>query len=264
MSEDFVLNEEGLQANHNDVKRSMVGGRRSVITDTIAGHNDLVGGQSYNIVVSGMDPSTVIDPRTMELEFEFENLNTTKTDCWFKNNLGRLLVKKLEVMIGGTKIYQNGYESMFNVFHDKWKSEAELKKMARFGIASEQVRKYWSGATLPGAGSETADFRLVESRNRLCLKLDKVFKGSGAFYPYGVNQPITFRITLPSAEELMETASGKTATGYKLKDVLIRYDTIIIMSLTPKSTKRTRVTWQQTRAWLTKRANKLYTINLGS
>ena len=93
MSECFVLNEEGLQANHNGVKRSMVGGRRSVITDTIAGHNDLEGGQSYNIVVSGMDPSTVIDPRTMELEFEFENGNTTPGDCWFKNNLGRLLVE---------------------------------------------------------------------------------------------------------------------------------------------------------------------------
>ena len=45
MSEDFVLTEEGLQANYNDVKRSMVGGRRSVVTDTIVGHNDLVGGQ---------------------------------------------------------------------------------------------------------------------------------------------------------------------------------------------------------------------------
>ena len=67
MSEDFVLNEEGLQADHNDVKRSMVGGRRSVVTDTIAGHNDLKGGQSYNIVVSGMDPNTVIDPRPEEV-----------------------------------------------------------------------------------------------------------------------------------------------------------------------------------------------------
>ena len=122
MSEDFVLT-EGLQAYHNDVKRSMVGGRRSVVTDTIAGHNDLVGGQLHNIVVSGMDPSTVIDPRTME--FEFEN---SGTGCFFKNNLGRLLVKRLEVMIGGTKIYQNDHESMFNIFHDKWKSEAELKK----------------------------------------------------------------------------------------------------------------------------------------
>ena len=194
MSEDFVLNEEGLQANHNDVKHSMVGGHRS---DTIAGHNDLVGGQSYNIVISGMDPSTVIDPRTMELEFE--NLNTTKSDCWFKDNLRRLLVKKLEVMIGGTKIYQSDHKSTFNVFHDKWKSAAELKKMARFGIASEDARKYWSGHTIPGSptGDPAKAKTLVESRDRLCLKLDKVFKGSGAFYPYGINQPATFRITLP-------------------------------------------------------------------
>ena len=72
-------------ANHNDVKRSIVAGRRSVVTDTIAGHNDLKGGQSYNIVVSGMYPSMVIDPKTMELEFEFQNLDDK---CWFRNNLG--------------------------------------------------------------------------------------------------------------------------------------------------------------------------------
>ena len=188
-----MLNEEGLQAAHNDVKRSMVDGRRSVITDTIAGHNDLVGGQSYNIVISGMDPSTVIDPRTMELEFEFQNLGT---NCFFKNNLGHLLVKKLEVMIGGTKIYQKDHESMFNIFHDKWKSQAELNKMARFGIASDNAQKLWSGMTVSGGATATA---LTENRDRLCLKLDKVFRGSGAFYPYGINQPVTFRITLPPA-----------------------------------------------------------------
>ena len=191
MSEDFVLTEEGLQANHNDVKRSMVGGRRSVVTDTIAGHNDLEGGQSYNVVVSGMDPSTVIDPRTMELEFEFENLGT---NCFFKNNLGRLLVKRLEVMIGGTKIYQNDHESMFNTFHDKWKSRAELNKMARFGIATENARKLWSGMTVSGDKVATA---LTENRDRLCLKLDKVFRGSGAFDPYGINQPVRFELHFP-------------------------------------------------------------------
>ena len=236
MSEDFVLTEEALQAKHNDVKRSMVGGRRLVVTDTIAGHNDLVGGQSYNIVVSGIDPSTVIDPRTMELEFEFEN---SGTGCFFKNNLGRLLVKRLEVMIGGTKICQNDHESMFNIFHDKWKSEAELKKMAQFGIASEQARKYWSGFTIPDSPTDAQKSAksLVESRDRLCLKLDEVFRGSGAFYPYGINQPVTFRITLPSAEELMEldtNVSGAATKNYKLKDVLIRYDTITYNEFDPK------------------------------
>ena len=109
--------------------------------------------------------------------------------------------------------------------------------MARFGIAREQARKYWSGHNIPTTptNDEKAPKALVESRDRLCLKLDKVFRGSGAFYPYGINQPVTFRITLPSAEELMETSgSGKTATDYKLKDVLIRYDTITYDEFDPK------------------------------
>ena len=116
-------------------------------------------------------------------------------------------------MFGGTNIYQNDHESMFNIFHHKWKSAAELKKMSRFGIASEEARQYWSGKALPSAGNETASSRLVESRDHLCLKLDKVFRGSGAFYPYRINQPVTFPITLPSAEELMEVKSGESANG---------------------------------------------------
>ena len=231
MSEDFVLNEEGLQADHNDVKRSMVGGRRSLVTDTIAGHNDLTGGQSYNITIDKLDPSTVIDPRTMELKFEFQNLDDK---CWFKNNLGRLLVNKLSVKIGATTVYTNDYESLFNIFH-KWKSEGELKKMARFGIANENARKLWSGVTVNG---DAAAKRLADNRNRLCLKLDKVFKGSGSFYPYGINQPVTFRITLPPASELMEEPTGITSKGYKLKDVLIRYDTITYQEFDPKEYKK--------------------------
>ena len=106
-------------------------------------------------------------------------------------------------------------------------------------FASEQARKYWSGFTIPDSPTDAQKpaKSLVESRDRLCLKLDKVFRASGAFYPYGINQPLTFQITLPSAEELMEldtNVSGAATKNYKLKDVLIRYDTITYNEFDPK------------------------------
>ena len=61
-----------------------------------------------------------------------------------------------------------------------------------------------------------------------------MFKGSGSFYPYGINQPVTFQITLPPTEDLMEIPTGQKTAGYKLKDVLIRYDTITYQEFEPK------------------------------
>ena len=114
MSDIVGSGNSGLQADHSDVVETMVGGRCSVITYAFP-NNSFSSGQTYRFVIPRLDAMSVIDPKTIELEFEFVNANNKS---WFLNNLGRLLVKKLEVTVGGTSVYTNNGESLFSIYHD--------------------------------------------------------------------------------------------------------------------------------------------------
>ena len=171
---------------------------------------------------------SVIDPKTIELEFEFVNENNKS--C-FLNNLGGLLVKKLEVKVGGTSVYTNNGESVFSIYHDKWKSDKQRAKMARYGLAKEEARKLWSGFE-PKPTDDDAVL-LTSDRNRLCVKLDRVFAGAGALYPMGISQNIIFKITIPEASEIMDATTGSKPEGFTLKDAQIRFESITFNSFDP-------------------------------
>ena len=148
-------------------------------------------------------------------------------------NLGRLLIKKLEVRIVGRSVYSNNRERVFSVYHDLWKSDKQRAKMARFGLASTKARQIWSGNTANSPSEK--ETLLASNRKRLCTKLDKVFAGGGALYPYGIAEDIFFRVTLPDAKEIMDADSGSKATGFTLKDVNIRFESIICNQFDPSA-----------------------------
>ncbi|CAB3998284.1 Hypothetical predicted protein [Paramuricea clavata] len=49
----------------------------------------------------------------MALVFDFKNANEKS---WFRNNLGKLLQKRLEIRLVGEKVYDNGGESLMEVY----------------------------------------------------------------------------------------------------------------------------------------------------
>ena len=132
------------------------------------------------------------------------------------------------VKIGGVPIYQNGSEAKLNVYRDLWLTDEERKNRLNFGIASENVRKIWSGFN---PKPTDADSVLLTSKTpRLRLKLDKTFSGNGSFYPSGLGQ-LMFQIQFPKADDIMIASTGNKVEGYSLEDVLLRFEVISCMSL---------------------------------
>ena len=124
-----------LQAGYHDAEFASVKGNREVILYTM--QKETFGdGQQSNVVIPALSENVVIVPNTIELEFTFKSKNNKS---WFLNNLGRLLVKDLTIMTGGTKIYENTGESIFGTYCDLWKSEEERKDMLKYGVASENA-----------------------------------------------------------------------------------------------------------------------------
>ena len=103
--------------------------------------------------------------------------------------------------------------------------------MARYGLASEDARKLWSGFEPKPTDADA--LVITGSRGRLCAKLDRVFAGAGALYPMGISQDIAFKITLPDASEVMDATVGSKPEGFTLKDVQIRFESITFNSFDP-------------------------------
>ncbi len=64
---------------------------------------------------------------------------------WFKNNLGRLLCRDLQMRINSSTVYDNNLESLIMVYRDLWLPDERREDMSEYGIASENLRKLMSG-----------------------------------------------------------------------------------------------------------------------
>jgi thymidylate synthase ThyX len=81
---------------------------------------------------------SVLVPDSMALVFDFKNSNTKS---WFRNNLGKLLQRRLEIRLAGEKVYDNSGESLLEVYKDLWLHRKQRDNMVEDGIASEAMRK---------------------------------------------------------------------------------------------------------------------------
>ena len=72
----------------------------------------------YQVSIPSLNPDECIVPDTLALSFVFENSNTKS---WFLNNLGRLLIDRLEINVQGKLVYQNTGESILEVYKDLWR-----------------------------------------------------------------------------------------------------------------------------------------------
>ena len=158
----------------------------------------------------------------MVLSFKFENSNTKS---WFLNNLGRLLVDQLSIMVQGVDVYQNTGESMLEVYKDLWRSDDDRQS---YGIANENVRKLISGddsANKAAKTDEVLDLTIAGMCDRMKIPLGKILCDNGPYVPYDMCDFI-YSITLPKSEKNMKAQTNETIGNYKLVDMQLEFEII--------------------------------------
>ena len=79
----------------------------------------------------------------MFLSAKFKSGNTKS---WFLNNLGRLLVEKLQITVGGEVAYDNHIsENLHFVYKDLWLTDKDRGNMVDLGVMNENTWKLMSG-----------------------------------------------------------------------------------------------------------------------
>jgi hypothetical protein len=101
-------------------------------------------GEEIYVNIPKLKADSVLVPDSMALVFDFKNSNTKS---WFRNNLGKLLQKRLEIRLAGEKVYDNSGESLLEVYKDLWLHNKQRDDMVEGGIASEATRKKYPKTT---------------------------------------------------------------------------------------------------------------------
>ena len=117
-------------------------------------------GEEIYVNIPKLKADSVLVPDSMALVFDFKNSNTKS---WFRNNLGKLLQKRLETQLAGEKVYDNSGESLLEVSpakprgkkYPKTPPQTMMQRLPHCSVYSEQNRK--SGST---KSSKIMDFML--------------------------------------------------------------------------------------------------------
>ena len=161
------------------------GRRRVNVTSLI--QNQAVPEDIYTVwSIPGLNPNQCIVPDTLALSFKFTNSNTKS---WFKNNLRRLHVDRLSIMVEGTNVYENTAESLIEVYKDLWRSEEDRDNRQDFGSANENVRKLVSKDDSANKAAKTdgvLDVTIANMCDRMKIPLGKILCDHGPYAPYNM------------------------------------------------------------------------------
>ena len=120
-------------------------------------------GEEIYVNIPKLKADSVLVPDSMALVFNFKNSNTKS---WFRNNLGKLLQKRLEIRLAGEKVYDNSGESLLEVYKDLWLHNKQRDDMVEDGIATEATRKKISKGTLQTMMQRLTHCLVYSERNR--------------------------------------------------------------------------------------------------
>ena len=140
-----------------------------------------------------------------------------------------MLQDRLEVSMEGQKIHKNPKESLFEVYKDLWVANEIRQNSQQYEIANENTRKLISGSddgASSGNAQKVSDKLIADVSAKQKISLNKVLMGNGPFCPFGLNNELTYKIRLPSSDELLDVQSSQTKGKFTLKNCELEYQTI--------------------------------------
>jgi hypothetical protein len=188
-------------------------------------------GEEIYVNIPKLKAASVLVPDSMALVFDFKNSNTKSL---FRNNLGKLLQKRLEIRLAGEKVYDNSGESLLEVYKDLWLHNKQRDDMVEDGIASEATRKKISkDAAANDDADATTLFKVFGTKQK--IRINKILKDHGLYAPHNMANDLQYVITLPAADKIMSAQGGESVEGYTLENIELEYESIDNIDLARKA-----------------------------
>ena len=184
-------------------------------------------GEKITINIPKLTENAVIVPGSVNLLFDLKvegHANNTLV-----NNVGRNLVEQLKVSFGGETLQDTHRYDLFQTYHDLFFDDREDR--LRQGISSKNMRKLRTNAD-DKVTSNSKEVTLAAIHNtKYVIPLDHpVLSDHGAFYPNALPHPLTFEISFPKVDQIVnhdEKEEKKTPPNYKIKNLELEYHCIV-------------------------------------
>ena len=182
-------------------------------------------GETLYINVPKLLGSNVLVPGSLYLSFNIDvggHVNNTLV-----NNIGRNLVSNFKVVLGGETLQDTKRYDLFTTYHDLFLPTNERNKRLKQGMSSENMRRLRTGA----GDAVTSDAGLValgkiySTRYHIPIN-HPILDDHGVFYSRGINETLSFEITLASITDIVNYTDESTPPTYVIKNLELEFSTI--------------------------------------
>ena len=142
------------------------------------------------------------------------------------DNVGRNLISKMVVKIGGEIVYDLSGYNIFMTYKDLWMTTNQRKNRIYEGIQSEKLRKLRHGVDVTDKTNEETILATQLYKNKYKIPLDlEILTKHAPLYNYALHSDIIIEITLSDIYDVIVSENIATAK-YKLENICLEYDTI--------------------------------------
>ncbi|CAB4010503.1 Hypothetical predicted protein [Paramuricea clavata] len=159
-------------------------------------------GEELYINIPKLKSDSCLVPGSLALLFDFKNSNTKSR---FKNNLAKLLTKRLQIKVAGETAYDCSGESLYEIYKDL---------LLTLGVKVCDAGKVADALLHSVYGS------------KLRKPIDKIIEDHGLYTPFSMNNNPMYVLTLPQSDEIMTAQGGEAKGDYKLDNLELEYETI--------------------------------------
>jgi hypothetical protein len=161
---------------------------------------------------------------TFEIELESDAGGNQDLNRTIVNNLGRAIIKKLEVKLEGRSIFTLDASDIYHCYKDLWKTTKERENAVYQGIQSKAVRKIRIDAGDKGAVAKDVAVGTAYS-NKLCIPLDfELLSASAPFFPSEIRDKLTYELTFNDNDKVV--VSTDTNAKYTVSNIELKFETI--------------------------------------
>ena len=182
--------------------------------------------EKINVTIPKLTDNVVIVPGSVYLLFDLivgGHINNTLV-----NNVGRNLVEQLKVSFGGETLQDTRRYDLFQTYHDLFLDDRDDR--LKQGISSENMRKLRTNAGDKVTSDAKEVFLASIHNHKYRIPLDHpILSDHGAIYPRALPCDITFEITLPKVDQIVNHDKAevkKTPPTYKLTNIELEYSII--------------------------------------
>ena len=185
--------------------------------------------QELLVMFPNLGNDDVIIPGTANLSFNIELTSTVDANRTLVSNIGRAIIKKLEVKFEGNEILSVDDFDVLACYRDLWKTKSEKRNAIHQGIISTDGCTENCIKLRINAGNKDAQDKAIADAygNKFIIPLDfEMLDSAAPYYQAGLENRLCYELTFNDYNRVTKCATSPKAPDakYKITDISLEYE----------------------------------------